>query len=130
MLGLAAFLALASQGAAATAAPITEAEQKQLVDLALPRDRPAATTIRLVGPDKLFPGFVTYLVSWPGAAGAGPAIGGYFDVNPQTGDVFVATGCKEASNPRLGRQQHALRQKLHIGPDDYARLRKPGPYCR
>jgi hypothetical protein len=106
-------------------------DQKRLVMAALPeaRQRLPGVQARAIGADPKYPRLAEYVVTRPGGPG-GDIVLGYFDVDPVTADVFQATGCGVAATPGLEALQQELRRDLGITPEDYARRRLKGPFCK
>jgi hypothetical protein len=117
--------------AAAEPTLVSAADQKRLVMAALPeaRQRLPGVEVKAIGADPKYPRLAEYVVTRPGGPG-GDIVLGYFDVDPATGDVFQATGCGMASTPALEAMKQDLRRRLGSTPEDYARRRLKGPFCK
>jgi hypothetical protein len=119
--------------AAAAAEPklVAAPDQKRLVMAALSeaRQRLPGVEVSAIGADPTYPRLAEYVVTRPGGPG-GDIVLGYFDVDPVTADVFQATGCGMAATPGLEALQQELRRELGITPEDYARRRLKGPFCK
>lgn len=78
--------------------------------------------------NKYDPDFFYFEANWYGPIRTSPHLGN-FAVNPWTGDVFNADNCKRLTSPSLKKAQGAIRKRLGLGREDYARLRAKRPVC-
>ena len=57
------------------------------------------------------------------------AVTAHYAVDRETGDVWSAVVCKEYKTTRLRDLQFAVRKQIGVSPEQYRRLRRPGPVC-
>ena len=73
------------------------------------------------------PDFYYFAATWPNPTGS--PVAGHYAVNPWTGDVWDADGCKRLESPSLSKLQDAVRKKSGLGRSVYSKLRAKRPLC-
>jgi hypothetical protein len=73
------------------------------------------------------PDFYYFAATWPNPTGS--PVAGHYAVNPWTGDVWDADGCKRLESPSLKKLQDVVRRKSGLGRSVYSKLRAKRPLC-
>ena len=58
-----------------------------------------------------------------------PANLGFFEVDPQAGDLWSGVVCQQFTSPPLLRLQRTTRQRIGLTDEEYRKARRPGPFC-
>jgi hypothetical protein len=72
------------------------------------------------------PEFFT-LSAWRPSEGSGPLVTYYFAVNPWTGDVWDAMGCKRITSPEIQKRQSVIYKRYPLPTEVWESLRERSP---